>query len=73
MAEPAFYRCKSCWRVWQRSEWKTRRNPPAICPHCGSADQEVDQAREDEYVRDVYGPIAKHVGQLIEKKTGGKQ
>ena len=69
MAEPAFYRCGSCLHTWQRSEWKTHRNPPAVCPRCGSAEQRVDQEREDAYVRDVYGPIASIIGEAIEKKT----
>jgi Zn finger protein HypA/HybF involved in hydrogenase expression len=72
MAEPAFYRCKSCLHAWRRSEWKTRVNPPARCPHCGSADQEIDQEREDEYVREVYGPITQHIGQLIKTKLEGE-
>ena len=68
MAEPAFYRCGSCLHTWQRSEWKTRRNPPAVCPRCGSAEQHVDQVREDAYVRDMYGPITAIVGEAIKKK-----
>ena len=73
MAEPAFYRCKGCSRTWQRSEWKTRANPPAKCPHCGSSDQEIDQVREDAYVREVYGPITQHIGQLIKTKLGSNE
>ena len=73
MAEPAFYRCGACLHAWQRSEWKTRRNPPAVCPRCGSDDQAIDQAREDEYVREVYGPIAAHVSGLLDKKLEEKK
>ena len=68
MAEPAFYRCGSCLHTWQRSEWKTRRNPPAACPRCDSAEQRVDQEREDAYVRDMYGPITAIVGEALKKK-----
>jgi hypothetical protein len=68
MAEPAFYRCKGCDRAWQRTEWKTRARP-AICPYCASTDQETDQAREDAYVREVYGPITQHIGQLLDKRV----
>lgn len=71
MAEPAFYRCGACLHTWQRMEWKTRKNPPAACPRCGSAEQSVDQAREDAYVRDAYGPIAAIVGDAINKKVQG--
>ena len=73
MAEPAFYRCGKCLHTWQRMEWKTRRNPPAACPRCGSTEQTIDQAREDEYVRQVYGPITLHVGQILTKKLEGKE
>lgn len=72
MAEPAFYRCGSCLHAWQRTEWKTRLNPRAICPRCGSHDQTIDQEREDAYIRQVYGPIGEHVGQLITKKLEDK-
>jgi len=73
MAEPAFYRCGKCLHAWQRSEWKTRLNPPAVCPHCGSSEQSIDQAREDEYVRQIYGPITAHVGQILTKKLESKE
>jgi Zn finger protein HypA/HybF involved in hydrogenase expression len=73
MAEPAFYCCGACKHAWQRTEWKTRRNPPAICPRCGSDDQVIDQAREDAYVREVYGPIAERVGQILTKKLEKKE
>jgi Zn finger protein HypA/HybF involved in hydrogenase expression len=73
MAEPAFYRCKGCSHTWQRTEWKTRVNRPAKCPHCGSADQEIDQAREDAYVREVYGPLTQHISQLIKTKLGSNE
>jgi len=47
-------------------------NPPAKCPHCGSADQTIDQAREDAYIREVYRPITQHIiqraGQIIKTK-----
>jgi len=66
--EPGFYRCKSCKRTWQRTEWKTRQNPPARCPHCRSTDQEIDRLLEDEYVRRVYGPITQQIGQIIKDK-----
>jgi len=68
MAEPAFYRCGKCLHAWQRTEWRTRQNPPAKCPRCGSPENAIDQDREDEYVRAVYGPITKQVGQLLAKK-----
>lgn len=57
MAEPGFYRCKKCCRTWQRMEFKMHANPPRICPYCHAPpeEQEIDQAREDAYVRDVYG------------------
>lgn len=63
--EPGFYRCKSCKRAWSRQEFKMQKNPPRICPYCGSEDQETDRQREDEYVKSVYGPIA---NVLTEKK-----
>jgi Zn finger protein HypA/HybF involved in hydrogenase expression len=68
VAEPAFYRCGACLHAWQRTEWKMRQNPPAVCPRCGSADQHTDQKREDAYVQDVYGPIAAMVGDALKKK-----
>ena len=68
MAEPAFYRCGACLHAWQRTEWKTRKNTPAVCPHCGSTEQRTDQEREDAYVRDVYGPITSIIGGAINKK-----
>jgi DNA-directed RNA polymerase subunit RPC12/RpoP len=71
MGEPAFYRCKACSRTWERFEMKLRRNPPAVCPSCGSGDQETDEAKEREYVREVYGPIAKIIGDAINKKLDG--
>jgi DNA-directed RNA polymerase subunit RPC12/RpoP len=71
MGEPAFYRCKACRRTWERFEMKLRRNPPATCPSCGSADQETDQAKEDAYMRDVYGPIGQMVGDILKKKFDG--
>lgn len=69
MAEPAFYRCGSCLHTWQRTEWKTRLNPPAVCPRCGSTEQRTDQEREDAYVREIYGPIASMLGDAINKKA----
>lgn len=73
MAEPAFYRCKACLRTWQRSELKMGANPPAKCPHCWSTDQTIDQAREDAYIREVYGPITQHIGQIIKTKQGSDE
>ena len=60
MAEPAFYRCQTCQRTWQRMEFKMQRNPPPVCLHCAAAahEQVIDRVREDAYVREVYGPIA---------------
>src|SRR5262245_6546147 len=57
--EPGFYRCKDCNRSWERMEYKMRANPPRICPHCKSENQGIDQIRENEYTKDVYGFVAK--------------
>lgn len=57
--EPAFYRCKACGRCWERMQYKMRANPPTECPSCGSTDQETDEEKEREYVKRVYGPIAR--------------
>lgn len=56
--EPGFYRCKACGKLWERMEYKTRPNPPRVCPGCGSVDQGIDEAKETAYVKDVYGPLA---------------
>ena len=50
---------------------KLRRNPPAVCPGCGSGDQETDEVKEREYVREVYGPIANMVFGPLKKKLDG--
>ena len=68
MAEPAFYRCGACLHAWQRTEWRTRFNPPATCPRCRSTEQHTDQEREGAYVHEVYGPIAEVVGAALKKK-----
>lgn len=69
MPEPAFYRCGACLHTWQRTEWRIRKNPPAVCPRCKSAEQCLDQEREDAYVRDTYGPITSIIGNTINKKS----
>lgn len=60
MAEPGFYHCKACNHYWSRMEYKMRRNEPPSCPSCnaGADQQEMDRAREKEYVDDVYGAFA---------------
>lgn len=67
MAEPGFYRCKKCQRAWQRMEPKLGPKPPRVCPHCSAPpeEQEIDQAREDEYVGRVHKPL---VGALFGEK-----
>lgn len=59
MAEPGFYHCKACDHCWSRMEFKMQRNEPPSCPSCnaGADQQEMDRAREKEYVRDVYGGV----------------
>jgi len=59
MAEPGFYHCKACDHYWSRMEFKMQRNEPPSCPSCnaGADQQEMDRAREKEYVRDVYGGV----------------
>ncbi len=59
MAEPGFYRCKTCHRSWQRMEFKMRPNPPRECPYCKAPheQQEVDQVAEQRYVDAVYKPF----------------
>jgi Zn finger protein HypA/HybF involved in hydrogenase expression len=59
--EPAFYKCKSCGRTWERMEFKIRANPPKECPNCKSLDQDVDREKEDRYVSEIYGPITKMI------------
>ena len=73
MAEPTFYRCGACCHPWQRTEWKIRKNPPPICPRCKSSEQTIDRERQDEYDREVYGPIAKMLGQVITKKLESEE
>jgi DNA-directed RNA polymerase subunit RPC12/RpoP len=37
MAEPTLYRCIQCLHAWQRNESVFHRNPPPVCPRCGSS------------------------------------
>lgn len=68
MAEPAFYTCRNCHHTWERTEWRTRPNRTPTCPQCHSANQTTDHVREDKYTHQVYGPITKHIGALLNKK-----
>lgn len=47
-------------------------DPPASCPRCLLTEQAIDQA-QDKYVRQVYGPITRHVGQLLNEKLKVKK
>jgi hypothetical protein len=68
MAEQAFYKCENCFHTWMRTEWRTRPYQTPICPRCCSTEQLTDQLRQDDYDRQVYGPLTKHVGLLLNKK-----
>ena len=63
MAEPGFYRCKTCKHCWSRMEFKMQRNPPRVCPRCNAPDeqQEIDEERERAYIREVYSPIVEAI------------
>ena len=71
--EPGFYRCKDCHRAWSRMEYKSglsgNRNPPKVCPGCGSTNQGLDQERESAYVKEVYAPITQAIASSMEKKS----
>ncbi len=73
MGEPAFYKCNTCRRTWQRWEAKASPNPPRVCPHCGAGPeaQGQDDVREREYMRIVYG-MAADVLTGEDEKGGGR-
>lgn len=72
MAEPAFYKCKKCFRAWSRMQFKMQRNQPPQCPHCqaGAEHQGLDEERESQYMRDVYGPLVKALFGDSKKASG---